>query len=356
MNTTTDYNFSTLLNQITRFKKNKQTGTFSEVFLSEAYKKSVRGDMNKLSRHCCACDFKGCAFLIHDRDAVMEVINDKALSTQIKMLSEIKAVMGWHDAKRADIHPYTRAWAERIGKQNTAKEGVVAEQIALSPKEKKESINIWEQRLASLREQMDTAEAIAKTGIALKRTREWQFFEIRNWVIMCLYLKDVSVVRRGIYATCLVIEEGDEEDSNTNYVRFNKDRSVDYVFNKQKNTSKQVIRVAPAMAEVLHLWIDYSTMVAGKRPSFLLPNHKHKQITEHNLCTTVAKLFVLEDGLNFGGKKVGIQKIRKIVCNGCPKIRQLNAEHQAAKAVLDKDADKRGHSGSTEATHYCEST
>ena len=51
-------------------------------------------------------------------------------------------------------------------------------------------------------------------------------------------------------------------------------------------------------------------------------------------------------------KNLGVQKLRKIVVNGCPEIAQRNAKLQQLLDESEADAEKRGHTAMTELIHY----
>ena len=51
-------------------------------------------------------------------------------------------------------------------------------------------------------------------------------------------------------------------------------------------------------------------------------------------------------------KNLGVQKLRKIVVNGCPEIAQRNAKLQQLLDESEADCCKRGHTAMTELIHY----
>ena len=282
------------------------------------------------------------------------------LSTRVKNLSAILSLMKYLDFKTSEMALFQEA--KRLAKNDVelAKQKAKAKAKEPTPPPSPKSPPprppaTWEEKYNGLYDVLQ--HHLRKVNEHEVGTVAWKR-AFKNYTLACCYLLEPEECRRLVYWN---VEFGcgggcgccDEENINYLYIS---DEKMEFVLNDHKSSAyhgTQVREVAGELKKVLRMYLDKCC----EGTTALFTDCSGKPFTKSNSFGTYLRRHVFscydKDLLRDDkSKNLGVQKLRKIVVNGCPEIAQRNAKLQQLLDESEADAEKRGHTAMTELFHY----
>jgi hypothetical protein len=396
-------------------KLNKQTQTYHLIPLSSGYCDELHTNINgtwkylfgckdckkkrkKSKGKCHKCEFKAkyvedeVTHIEHMRDItrlrtteqhkiLADVTREEVvLSTRVKNISAFLSLMKYLDFKPSEMALFQEA--KRLAKNDVelAKQKAKAPTPPPSPKSPPpRPPATWEEKYNGLYDVLQ--HHLLKVNEHKVGTVAWKR-AFKNYTLACCYLLEPEECRRLVYWSVEVCSELNEKklkkDTKTNYLfisdissLYDHDKKtidavkMEFVLNDHKSSAyhgTQRREVSGDLKKVLATYIrgtryahEWETSVTN--PIALFTDCSGKPFTKSNSFGTYLRRHVFscydKDLLRDDkSKNLGVQKLRKIVVNGCPEIAQRNAKLQQLLDESELDAEKRGHTCMTELIHY----
>ena len=372
-------------------KLNKQTNTHHLIPLSSGYCKEIHTNINGTWKYlfgckeckkkrkknkgvCQKCEFKcrfveeEMTFIEHMRDfsrlrteqhkILADMTREEVLlSTRVKNLSAILSLMKYLDFKTSEMALFQEA--KRLAKNDVELAKQKAKEPTPPPSPKSPPPRppaTWEEKYNGLYDVLQ--HHLRKVNEHEVGTVAWKR-AFKNYTLACCYLLEPEECRRLVYWS---VEFGcgggcgccDEENINYLYIS---DEKMEFVLNKHKSSAyhgTQRREVAGKLKKVLRMYLDKCCDLDA---TTVFTDCSGKPFTKSNSFGTYLRRHVFscydKDLLRDDkSKNLGVQKLRKIVVNGCPEIAQRNAKLQQLLDESEADAEKRGHTAMTELIHY----
>ena len=368
-------------------KLNKQTNTHHLIPLSSGYCKEIHTNINGTWKYlfgckeckkkrkknkgvCQKCEFK-CRFVEEEmtsfehmrdfsrlRTEQHKILADMTreevlLSTRVKNLSAILSLMKYLDFKTSEMALFQEA--KRLAKNDVELAKQKAKEPTPPPSPKSPPPRppaTWEEKYNGLYDVLQ--HHLRKVNEHEVGTVAWKR-AFKNYTLACCYLLEPEECRRLVYWSVEVCSELNDEKTKTNYLYISDDK-MEFVLNDHKSSAyhgTQVREVAGELKKVLRMYLDKCC----EGTTALFTDCSGKPFTKSNSFGTYLRRHVFscydKDLLRDDkSKNLGVQKLRKIVVNGCPEIAQRNAKLQQLLDESEADAEKRGHTAMTELIHY----
>ena len=369
-------------------KLNKQTQTYHLIPLSSGYCDELHTNINgtwkylfgckeckkkrkKSKGKCHKCEFKAkyvedeVTYIEHMRDItrlrtteqhkiLADVTREEVvLSTRVKNISAFLSLMKYLDFKPSEMALFQEA--KRLAKNDVelAKQKAKAPTPPPSPKSPPpRPPATWEEKYNGLYDVLQ--HHLLKVNELEVGTVAWKR-AFKNYTLACCYLLEPEECRRLVYWSVEVCSELNDEKTKTNYLYISDDK-MEFVLNDHKSSAyhgTQVREVAGELKKVLRMYLDKCC----EGTTALFTDCSGKPFTKSNSFGTYLRRHVFscydKDLLRDDkSKNLGVQKLRKIVVNGCPEIAQRNAKLQQLLDESELDAERRGHTCMTELIHY----
>ena len=369
-------------------KLNKQTQTYHLIPLSSGYCDELHTNINgtwkylfgckeckkkrkKSKGKCHKCEFKAkyvedeVTHIEHMRDItrlrtteqhkiLADVTREEVvLSTRVKNISAFLSLMKYLDFKPSEMALFQEA--KRLAKNDVelAKQKAKAPTPPPSPKSPPpRPPATWEEKYNGLYDVLQ--HHLLKVNELEVGTVAWKR-AFKNYTLACCYLLEPEECRRLVYWSVEVCSELNDEKTKTNYLYISDDK-MEFVLNDHKSSAyhgTQVREVAGELKKVLRMYLDKCC----EGTTALFTDCSGKPFTKSNSFGTYLRRHVFscydKDLLRDDkSKNLGVQKLRKIVVNGCPEIAQRNAKLQQLLDESELDAERRGHTCMTELIHY----
>ena len=376
-------------------KLNKQTNTHHLIPLSSGYCKEIHTNINgtwkflfgckeckkkrkKNKGVCQKCEFK-CRFVEEEmtsfehmrdhsrlRTEQHKILADMTreevlLSTRVKNLSAILSLMKYLDFKTSEMALFQEA--KRLAKNDVELAKQKAKEPTPPPSPKSPPPRppaTWEEKYNGLYDVLQ--HHLRKVNEHEVGTVAWKR-AFKNYTLACCYLLEPEECRRLVYWSVEVCSELNDEKTKTNYLYISNDEmgwlyeKMEFVLNDHKSSAyhgTQRREVSGKLKKVMRMYLD---KCCDFQTTALFTDCSGNPFKSSNSFGTYLRRHVFgcydKDLLRDDkSKNLGVQKLRKIVVNGCPEIAQRNAKLQQLLDESEADAEKRGHTAMTELIHY----
>ena len=369
-------------------KLNKQTNTHHLIPLSSGYCKEIHTNINGTWKYlfgckeckkkrkknkgvCQKCEFKcrfveeEMTFIEHMRDfsrlrteqhkILADMTREEVLlSTRVKNLSAILSLMKYLDFKTSEMALFQEA--KRLAKNDVELAKQKAKEPTPPPSPKSPPPRppaTWEEKYNGLYDVLQ--HHLRKVNEHEVGTVAWKR-AFKNYTLACCYLLEPEECRRLVYWSVEVCSELNDEKTKTNYLYISDDK-MEFVLNDHKSSAyhgTQRREVSGKLKKVMRMYLDKCVDLDA---TTVFTDCSGKPFTKSNSFGTYLRRHVFscydKDLLRDDkSKNLGVQKLRKIVVNGCPEIAQRNAKLQQLLDESEADAEKRGHTAMTELIHY----
>ena len=375
-------------------KLNKQTNTHHLISLSSGYCKEIHTNINGTWKYlfgckeckkkrkknkgvCQKCEFK-CQFVeeemtsfehIRDfsrlRTEQHKILADMTreevlLSTRVKNLSAILSLMKYLDFKTSEMALFQEA--KRLAKNDVELAKQKAKEPTPPPSPKSPPPRppaTWEEKYNGLYDVLQ--HHLRKVNEHEVGTVAWKR-AFKNYTLACCYLLEPEECRRLVYWN-MAFDCGCEhgcmtcDGENKNYISAIPDEKMEFVFYKHKSSAyhgTQRREVSGKLKKVMRMYLDKcvdldaTTVFTDCSGNPFKSSNSFGTYLRRHVFSCYDKDLLRDDK----SKNLGVQKLRKIVVNGCPEIAQRNAKLQQLLDESEASAEKRGHTAMTELIHY----